>query len=349
MPDSKQAALARVAPELRAALGYFPTIDFSAGVGAFRGDALKLPQPPLSPELAAVRLTERFVPSLTAAPDVRVLHYAPPENAPENAPGDAAPAATRDAAGLRPAVLDIHGGGFVLGNADMSDAANRQLVLQLDCVVVSVDYRLAPETPWPGALEDCFAALSWMHEHAGELGIDPARIAVSGGSAGGGHAAALAIHARDVVRAQGSGPGICFQLLDCPMLDDRTCAPSDPHPYCGDFAWTPEMNRYGWRSLLAAEPGGPDVPPAAAPARVADLTDLPPAFILVGALDLFLEEDLEYFRRLTRAGVAAELHVIPGAYHGFGLAQDAPQTHQSARLRLDALARALGVTLVRSR
>jgi triacylglycerol lipase len=311
-------ALARVAPELRPPLEYFPRIDFSAGAEVFRTALLE--RPPLPPELAAVACTERFVPSLTAAPDVRVLHYAPPG----------------DAAGPRPAVLDIHGGGFVIGTADMGDAANRALVLEHDCVVVSVDYRLAPETPWPGALEDCYAALSWMHAHAGELGIDPARIAVSGGSAGGGHAAALAIHARDR-----GGPAICFQLLDYPMLDDRTCATDDPHPYCGDFVWTPEMNRFGWRSLLGAEPGGPDVPPAAVPARTADLSGLPPAFILVGALDLFLEEDLEYFRRLVRAGVPAELHVIPGGYHGFGLAQDAPQSRQAAMLRSQALARAL--------
>lgn len=311
-----------VAPELRAALEFFPKIDFSNGVEAFRGDIFGVGRPPLPPELEEVRREERMVPGYPGDPDVRVLLYTPPGSA----------------AGLRPAVLDIHGGGFVLGDADMNDAANRALVLQLGCVIVSVDYRLAPETVWPGALHDCHAALTWLHDNAAALGVDPARIAISGGSAGGGHAAALAIHARDK-----GGPPICFQLLDFPMLDDRTCTAADPHPHCGDFGWTAEMNHFGWRALLGTEPGGADVPEAAVPARVSDLSGLPPAYMMVGALDLFLEEDLEYARRLTRARVPVELHVVPGAYHGFGLAQDAPQTRQTARLRLEALARALGV------
>jgi triacylglycerol lipase len=182
-----------------------------------------------------------------------------------------------------------------------------------------------------------------MHDNAAELGIDPARIAIAGESAGGGHAAALALHARDKVRQNGSGPAICFQLLDAPMLDDRTGSSADPHPYTGHFVWTPERNRFGWHSLLGVEPGGPDVPAAAVPARATDLSGLPPTFISVGALDLFLEEDMEFIRRLTRAGVPAELHVIPGAYHGFGMAQGAPQVMQLAELRNRALARALRV------
>lgn len=311
-----------VAPELRAALDLFPKIDFSNGIEPYRTNLFGGERPPLPPELLEVSREDRMIPGHPGDPDVRVLLYTPPG----------------EQKGLRPAVLDIHGGGFVIGDADMSDPANRALSLQLGCVVVSVDYRLAPETIWPGALHDCYAALSWLHENAGELGVDPTRIAIAGGSAGGGHAAALAIHARDR-----GGPPICFQLIDFPMLDDRTCTAADPHPHCGDFGWTPEMNRFGWRSLLGVEPGGPDVPTAAAPARVSDLSNLPPVYMMVGALDLFLEEDLEYARRLTRAGVPVELHVVPGAYHGFGLAQDAPQTKQTARLRIEALARALGV------
>lgn len=313
-----------VAPELRAALNFFPKIDFSAGIEPYRGNMFGAERPPLPPELLAVGYEERMIPGHPGDPDVRILIYTPPGSA----------------IGLRPAVLEIHGGGFVIGNADMGDAGNRALAMQLGCVVVSVDYRLAPETVWPGALHDCYAALTWLHDNAGALGVDPARIAIAGGSAGGGHAAALAIYARDR-----GGPPICFQLLDFPMLDDRTCSAADPHPYCGDFGWTPEMNRFGWRSLLGTEPGGSDVPEAAAPARTRDLAGLPPAYIMVGALDLFLEEDLEYARRLMRVGVPVELHVIPGAYHGFGLAQDAPQTKQAIRWRVDALARALGVTV----
>ncbi len=310
-----------VAPELRAALEFFPKIDFSGGLEPFRG-SIFAERPPLPAELLAVRCEERMIAGHAGDPDVRVLLYTPPGSA----------------GTLRPAIIDIHGGGFVIGNADMSDGSNRALVMELGCVIVSVDYRLAPETIWPGALHDCHAALIWLHDNAAELGVDPARIAVAGGSAGGGHAAALAIHARD----QG-GPAICFQLLDFPMLDDRVCTAADPHPYCGDFGWTAEMNRFGWRSLLGTEPGSAEVLEAAVPARTRDLAGLPPAYIMVGALDLFLEEDMEYARRLTRAGVPVELHVVPGAYHGFGLAADAPQTRQTARLRIEALARALGV------
>jgi triacylglycerol lipase len=318
-----------VAPELRAALDYFPKIDFSAGIEPYRGNIFGAERPPLPPELVAVEHEERLIAGHPGDPDVRILIYTPPGTA----------------TALRPAILEIHGGGFVIGNADMGDAGNRALALQLGCVVVSVDYRLAPETVWPGALHDCYAALRWLHDNAGALGVDPTRIAIAGGSAGGGHAAALAIHARDQATKNGGGPSICFQLLDFPMLDDRTCSAADPHPYCGDFGWTPEMNRFGWRSLLGTEPGGPNVSEAMAPARTRDLSRLPPAYNMVGALDLFLEEDLEYARRLARVGVPVELHVIPGAYHGFGLAQTAPQTQHAIRWRMDALARALGVTL----
>jgi triacylglycerol lipase len=311
--------LAMVAPELAPFLDFFPDLDFSQGMDAFRGNFADRPRQPLSPELEAISCVERFVPGAPGSPDVRLLHYTPSDSA-------AAP---------RPALLHMHGGGYVLGDPEINDASNRQWALELGCVVVSVDYRLAPETRFPGALEDCYAALSWMHDNANDLGIDPARIAIAGESAGGGHAAALAIHARKM-----GGPAICFQLLDAPMLDDRTCATSDPHPHCGDFIWSPDKNRFGWEALLGVEPGGPDVPQNAAPARAGDLSGLPPTFISVGALDLFLEEDLEFTRRLTRAGVAVELHVTPGAYHGSGMAQTAPQTLQTARLRSEALARA---------
>lgn len=307
-----------VARELDAAIDVFPKIDFSGGLDDFRTGYNDREAPPLPPELAAVSMAERFVPGPDGAPDVRVLHYDPP-----------------GAAQNRPAVLEIHGGGYVLGTADMSDMANRAMAARLGCVVVSVDYRLAPETPWPGSLEDNYAALKWLSANAAELGVDPKRIAVMGGSAGGGHAAALALHARN----QG-GPEICFQLIDFPMLDDRTCVDPEPHPYAGEFVWTPEHNQFGWRSLLGKEPGGDDVHETAAPARAKDLSGLPPAFISIGSLDLFLDESLEYTRRLARAGVPVELHVVPGAYHGFGIAADSPQAKQAVELRMEALARA---------
>jgi len=310
---------ARVAPELAPFLDFLPDLDFSQGIDAFRAPFADRPRAPLPAGLDVVAREERFIPGAAGAPDVRLLLYRPPQ-------ASTAP---------RPAVLHMHGGGYVLGDPEINDASNRALALEHGCIVVSVDYRLAPETRFPGALEDCYAALVWMHDHAADLGLDVSRIATSGESAGGGHAAALALHARDR-----GGPAICFQLLDAPMLDDRTCVAAEPHPYCGQFVWSPDKNRFGWQALLGVEPGGAEVPDNAAPARAEDLTGLPPTFISVGALDLFLEENLEFTRRLARAGVAVELHVTPGAYHGSGMAQTAPQTLATSRLRNEALRRA---------
>jgi acetyl esterase/lipase len=201
----------------------------------------------------------------------------------------------------------------------MTDARNRLLARELGCVVVSVDYRLAPETTFPGAVEDCYAALRWLHAEARTLGVDVGRIAIGGESAGGGLAASLALLARD----RGEVP-LAFQLLIYPMLDDRTGVTVEPSPTVGEFGWSRESNRFGWASLLGRDPGGADVSPYAAAARAEDLAGLPPAYIAVGTLDLFLEENLEYARRLMRAGIPTELHVYPGAYHGFqGMAPEA--------------------------
>jgi len=313
-----------VAPELLPLLDFLPSFDFNADMLRVvrAGMTGQRPTPPLSPEQQAVACEERFVPGPPGAPDVRVLVYTPP-------PG-------RNAA-ARPAYLHLHGGGYILGDPELQDGPNRSLAAELGYVVVSVDYRLAPETRFPGAVEDCYAALTWLYVHAEHLGVDRSRIAIGGESAGGGHAAALAIHARN----RGEFP-ICLQLLDSPMLDDRTGSVSDPHPYCGEFVWSPASNRFGWQSLLGMEPGGPEVSAQAVPARVADLGGLPPTLIVVGALDLFLEESMEYARRLVRAGVPTELHVIPGAFHGALLAgAAAPQGELCTRLCRSALARAL--------
>ena len=314
-----------VAPELRAALDVLPTMELTPELLAFmRSGRAKeewaKPPPPLSADQQAVRSEEVRIPGLRGSPDVRALVYTPPG-------ASAAP---------RPGYLHLHGGGYIAGMPDMNDAENRSLAHELGCVAVSVDYRLAPETRWPGAVEDAYAALRWLHAEAKALGVDPSRIAIGGESAGGGHAAALAIYARD----RGEVP-ICLQMLDSPMLDDRTGSSAEPHPSCGEFIWTPASNRFGWEALLGVEPGGGEVPAAAVPGRVEDLSGLPPAFILVGALDLFVDEDMEYARRLNRAGVPAELHVIPGAYHGFIMAgAETPQAKMLTRLRNEALARA---------
>jgi acetyl esterase/lipase len=190
----------------------------------------------------------------------------------------------------------------------------QRIATDCHCVVVSVDYRLAPETHYPGSLEDNYAALKWVHAHAEELGIDRSKIAVGGGSAGGGHAASLAIHARD----RNEVP-IVFQLLIYPQLDDRTGSTLPAPPAIGHFMWNASANRLAWSSLLGVPAGSSSVPAAAAPARVASVAGLPPAWIGVGSIDLFVEEDMEYARRLVHAGVATELVVMPGAFHGFDL------------------------------
>ena len=240
-----------------------------------------------------------------------------------------------DAEGELPAILHVHGGGYVVGSVTTNHLSNIELALSTSALILSVDYRLAPETVAPGAVQDCYAALQWLHDSAEQLGIDRARIAVRGESAGGGLAAALALLARDR-----GGPAIAHQNLIYPMLDDRTCITRLPE-HLGAFVWTPQANSFGWRSLLGQEPGSADISPYAAPARAEDLAGLPPAFICVGALDLFLVEDMDYARRLIEAGVAAELHVYPGAYHGFDVLQDAPPVQQMKRDAVAALRKAL--------
>ena len=271
---------------------------------------------PTSDALRAVRLEARHVPGPASAPDVHVLVYTP---------------GGRGAEAL-PAILHIHGGGMVSGSAEMSDPNSRAYAVDMNCVVVSVNYRLAPETRFPGPVEDCYAALLWLHGAATELGIDPDRIAVAGESAGAGLAAATCLLARD--RGQVKP---CFQYLAEPMLDHRS-ADSD-HPHAGQVGWTREHNRFGWDSLLG-ELDRAAVPGHASPAMAEDLSGLPPTFIHIGAIDLFLEESLDYARRLTRAGVGVELHVWPGAYHAFGV-HDAHVSREARRVARSAIKHAL--------
>ncbi|MFL6843470.1 MAG: alpha/beta hydrolase [Allosphingosinicella sp.] len=223
----------------------------------------------------------------------------------------------------RPALLWMHGGGYVLGDASQELPILQLTAMEQDCLIVSVDYRRAPETPFPGSLEDNYAALLWLYRNAESLGVDPKRIAVGGDSAGGGHAAMLAIAARD----RGEVP-VLFQLLIYPMLDDRTGSTDQGSLFTGQFLWLRQSNVFGWTSLLGSPAGSGSAPPGSVPARVEDLAGLPPAFIGVGALDLFVEEDVEYARRLIAAGVATELLVVPGAYHGFDMVAPLAQVSQ---------------------
>jgi len=236
--------------------------------------------------------------------------------------------------GARPCVYSIHGGGYVIGSYDMDDLLFDELCPKLGVVGVSVEYRLAPETPYPGPLEDCYQGLRWTHEHADELGIDPSCIGVTGVSAGGGLAAALALLARD----RGQLP-VAFMLLDSPMLDDRQITPSSQQDKLP--VWSRGSNTFGWKSYLGDLYGRDDVPYTAAPARADDLSGLPPAFVSVGAVDGFRDEDVDYAQRLNRADVPTELHVYPGACHGFQMAREAPVTKQCRRDRDDWLRRQL--------
>jgi acetyl esterase/lipase len=239
------------------------------------------------------------------------------------------------------AVVYIHGGGYVLGSAD-SNLRNAQDIAQgADSLVVSVDYTLAPEAVFPTALEQNYAALAWLHQNAGQLGVDAARIAISGDSAGGGHAAALAIAARDRKEFP-----IAFQCLIYPMLDDRTGSTHRVPPHIGHFVWTEAANRFGWSSLLGIPAGSSSVPPGSVPARVKDLSGLPPTFIGVGSIDLFCEEDMEYAKRLALSGVRTELFVVPGAYHGFDVvARDARLSVQFREVWQSAMRRGLELRL----
>lgn len=235
------------------------------------------------------------------------------------------------------AVLWIHGGGTVMGTPDGAHAFCSRLADELDVLVVSVDYRLAPEDPFPAALLDGAAALRWLHDHAEEEGVDPARIAVGGDSAGGGFAASLAQHALDA-----GGPPIAFQALVYPMIDDRTTLrhPADGRPH---FVWTAASNRFAWTAYLGHAPSMAPERPHAAAARRDDLAGLPPAWIGVGDLDLFLEEDVDYAERLEAAGVPCELHVEPGMYHGAdALLPDAPSMRAFRDRLVAAIAAAIG-------
>lgn len=232
------------------------------------------------------------------------------------------------------AALYLHGGGMILGLDElgvMYDTAVRHYVAHSGVPMLVVDYRVAPEHPHPAPLEDCYAALRWLAGHTDELQLDPARLAVMGDSAGGGLAAAVCLLARDR-----GGPAIAEQLLVYPMLDDRTPMPdSAMAPF---LTWSYDDNVTGWHALLGHPPGRDGIAPYAAPARAADLSGLPPAYLDVGDLDMFRDEDIDYARRLAVAGVPTELHMYPGCPHAFEwLAPDAEIAQRATAHRIRRL------------
>jgi triacylglycerol lipase len=300
-------------PELQAALALFPPLDI-AGLGLENLRAAMDGLAPAADALACddILLQRIAVPASPAGPELGIVIHRPVGHT-----------------GDLPLYFHIHGGGFVLGSAIMSSPANIALAREVGCIVASVDYRLSPEVTGQQPVEDCYRALCWLVENARSHGIDASRIAIGGESAGGGLAASLALMVRD----RGT-IALAMQMLICPMLDDRT---QGDHPHCGEFVWTAEANAAAWALRIGNEDVEQDRHGYIAAARADDLQGLAPAYIAIGSLDLFLEEDIAYARRLARVGVPVDLHVYAGGYHGFEMAADASITRRTMEDRYSVL------------
>lgn len=310
MTVGQNPAEALIDPELRALAAQMPPANITREtLPAIRTAVVAMMTGGAPVALDGVHAEERTV-ERPDGPPLRLLHYRPMQ-------------ASRSPA---PAVLHMHGGGFILGVPEMDHATNLALARDLRCHVVSVDYRLAPEHPYPAALDDCTAALDWLVGAAETFGVDPMRIGIKGESAGGGLAAALAVRERDR-----GNDRIAFQHLTYPMLDDRTGTTGAVPGFVGTVGWSAANNRFAWDCLLGRPPGATDTSPQASPARAEHLAGLPPTYLSVGTLDLFFTEILAFAARLRDAGVPVELHVHAGAFHGF---ENAP----AARVAWEAVA-----------
>lgn len=228
-----------------------------------------------------------------------------------------------------PVILNIHGGGYVMGDAAREAPAMHVLASALGCAVLSVDYRLAPESPFPAPLDDCAAALQWLVAQSDNLGFDKNRIAIRGVSAGGGLAAGLMLRTLSVI-----GVRPCLLMLIYPMLDNGAAPPDR----CGQHVWTRRANEFGWSAYLGSHAGHPPV--EAVPGLASDLSGFPPTFLAVGDIDLFVAENLAFASRVMQAQVPLELHVYPGAYHGFNLVPGAGWSSAFQRDCQAALSRA---------
>lgn len=272
------------------------------------------------PDIPGVNSEDIYIPGPDEGQDDIMLRVSRPENVQENSP----------------VFYHIHGGGMCLGSVESEDFNCRKWARDTGCTVVSVEYRLAPEHPHPAPIEDCYAGLKWVHDNAEQLGVNRDRIVIGGGSAGGGLAACLALLARD----RGEVP-VAFQLLIYPMLDDRNNTPSANYVQ-NPKVWNQEANAHGWKYLLGDKVGGPDVSPYAAAARATDLSGLPETFIIVSELDMFLDEDIDYAKRLLQAGVRTELQVHPDGFHGSSMMlPDSKISKKFDAAVLEALKRAL--------
>jgi acetyl esterase/lipase len=314
-------------PEIGVALSASPlgSFDFGSvgleGIPQIREMMANMPVVDLPPTTTVSR--EVVVPAVDGGPDPKVRVYSPPT----------------EGSG-RPCIYWIHGGGYLFGSGLNVDARINRWVEELDCVAVSIEYRLAPEDPYPAPLDDCHAGLVWAARNADELGIDPTQIAIVGASAGGGLAAGLAIRARD--RGEITP---CFQLLIYPMIDDTNTSVSSHID--GALIWSRGANELGWSAYLGSRYGTDDIPGEAAASRVDDVTGLPPAWIGVGSLDVFRDEDVAYASRLLAAGITTELHIYPGAPHGFEMMAPGAGVAQACQRDItEALRRALRPTSV---
>lgn len=306
-------------PDLLPVLELLPRFEFSSEtLAAIRSGAARPEVAPVEPPIAP---EARTAPSPNGP--VEVFWYDPDPGAADRA-----------------ALLHIHGGGMVIGSARDMQSGPSMLAASLGVPVASVEYRLAPEAPFPGPQEDCFAALEWLANEAAALGVDPRRIALIGESAGGGLAAAVAQMARDT-----GGPAIVAQILIYPMLDHRTGGPACPYANrsTGEFVWTRRSNQFGWESLRGDYDPSDRRKGWFSPSLADDLAGLPPAWIGVGNLDLFFDEDLDYARRLVDAGVPVELHAYPGAFHGFNMLGESRVARAFARDMNGGIARLLGL------
>jgi acetyl esterase/lipase len=316
-----------------------PPVPFDAELAAALAVIGEQIPPSLTPDMIAV-MRAAGNSALASASDEELSRDGEFTIAERTAPGDpdvtlliCTPTAVQ---GARPAIYHTHGGGMIIGDNRTGLPDILDIAARYGAVVVSVEYRLAPETPHPGPIDDVYAGLVWTAKNAADLGIDPDRIVIAGGSAGGGLTAALALMARDK-----GGPEVLGQMLLCPMLDDRNETVS-AHQMAGRGVWDRTANATGWGALLGDAAGGPDVSPYAAPARATDLSGLPPTFVDVGSTDTFRDEDVDYATRIWQAGGVAELHVWPGGFHGFdGIAPHAAVSKAAVAARADWLARLL--------
>ena len=295
--------LSLVDPELAVALAQFPKMDIWSDLPLSRTliAQARLGLMAALPAIENVTSTDYSVPrtdvlGASAAPEVSVRVYRP-----------------EDQTQRLPALLWIHGGGYCLGSMEQDDYLVRQMVKEVGCAVVSVDYRLAPEHPFPAPLDDCYSALCWLFSNTEQLKVDGSRIGIGGISAGAGLAAGLALLARD----QGEVLPI-FQALLCPMIDDRSITPSS-HSITDERVWNRNSNIKGWQAYLGPNvSGGAETPSAyAAPSRAEDLTGLPKAYIAVGSVDAFVDENTDYAERLNAAGVDTQFEIFPGGFHAF--------------------------------